>query len=186
MKKYMYSTTVRSTQLSLFTILLFNNSHIVSAPFCPPVCNPVRVMLVVGLTGGIASGKSTVSSLLRDKHRIPLIDLDVLAREVVRPEDPSRTLSRLVAHFGRSILRPEGEDGTLVLDRPTLGRLCFGNEENRKVLNRITHGAIRKRMVRKLIWSWLVKGEKVVVVDTPLLVEAGLWKWCGLAVLAWW
>ncbi|PWN18987.1 CoaE-domain-containing protein [Microstroma glucosiphilum] len=136
-------------------------------------------MLIVGLTGGIASGKSTVSSLLQDKHHLPLIDLDLLAREVVRPTDSSRTLSKLVAHFGSGILQ---EDGTL--DRPVLGRLVFGNEQERKVLNAITHRAIRKRMAWTLLWNW-VKGVKVTVVDTPLLIEAGLWRWCGELVVVW-
>lgn len=137
-------------------------------------------MLVVGLTGGIASGKSTVSNLLRDKHRIPLIDLDVLAREVVSPSDSSGTLKKLVSHFGRSILNADG-----TLNRPALGRMCFGNEPNRKVLNKITHTAIRKRMAWLLFWNY-VRGVKVTVVDTPLLVEAGLWMWCGQAVVVWW
>lgn len=141
-------------------------------------------MLIVGLTGGIASGKSTVSSLLSSSHHIPLIDLDVLAREVVRPTDSSRTLQSLVREFGPEILR---EDGTL--DRPALGRLCFGEgaekEGRRRKLNAITHRAIRRRMVWKLLVNW-VRGEKVTVVDAPLLVEAGLWKWCGQAVLVWW
>lgn len=139
-------------------------------------------MLVVGLTGGIASGKSTVSTLLRDKHHIPLIDLDVIAREVVSPRDSSRTLSRLVSHFGREILNPDG-----TLNRPVLGRLCFGpgKEANKKVLNSITHSAVRKRMAWLLLWNW-VTGKSVTVVDTPLLVEAGLWMWCGQAVVVWW
>lgn len=129
------------------------------------------------------AGKSTVSHLLSSKHEIPLIDLDLLARQVVQPNDPSGALSQLVAHFGPAILNQE--DGTL--NRPALGRLAFGegNEESRKVLNRITHSAIRKRMAWLLFWNW-VSGVKVTVVDTPLLVEAGLWKWFGAAVLVWW
>ncbi|CAO1620360.1 unnamed protein product [Parajaminaea phylloscopi] len=139
-------------------------------------------MLVVGLTGGIASGKSTVSSLLVKKHGIPLIDLDVLAREVVHPKDPSGTLQKLVAHFGPEILNEE--DGTL--NRAALGRLAFGsgNDRARKTLNRITHTAIRKRMAWLILRNYL-SGKKVTVVDTPLLIEAGLWKWFGLAVVVW-
>jgi len=137
-------------------------------------------MLIVGLTGGIASGKSTVSTLLKSKHQVPLIDLDVLARQVVSPADSSQTLSHLVSHFGDEILHSDGS-----LNRPHLGRLCFGNEENRKVLNRITHRAIRRRMAWLLFWNW-IKGEKVTVVDTPLLIEAGMWKMCGELVIVWW
>lgn len=138
-------------------------------------------MLIVGLTGGIASGKSTVSRLLTEKHQIPLIDLDILARQVVSPSDPSGTLTKLVSHFGQEILNADG-----TLNRPVLGRLCFGtNETNRKILNSITHSAIRKRMVWILFWNW-IKGYKITVVDTPLLVEAGLWAWCGSAIIVWW
>ncbi|KDN47323.1 CoaE-domain-containing protein [Tilletiaria anomala UBC 951] len=134
-------------------------------------------MLVVGLTGGIASGKSTVSRLIQERHHIPLIDLDLLARQVVEPG--TTTLIALVKAFGAEILQPDG-----TLNRPALGRIAFGDESKRKELNKITHSAIRKRMVWLLIGYWL-RGTRIVVVDTPLLVEAGLWKWCGEAVLVW-
>ncbi|SCV68199.1 BQ2448_320 [Microbotryum intermedium] len=127
-------------------------------------------MLVVGLTGGIASGKSSVSSILKS-HSLPLVDLDVLAREVVLPGTSS--LSSLVSHFGPQILLPDR-----TLDREKLGSIVFGNEQERKVLNGILHPAIRKLLVKKLIRHWL-RGEKLVVVDAPLLIEAGLWKFCG-------
>ncbi|SJX64954.1 related to CAB5-probable dephospho-CoA kinase [Sporisorium reilianum f. sp. reilianum] len=134
-------------------------------------------MLVVGLTGGIASGKSTASYLISSHPaRIPIIDLDVLAREVVAPGQPA--LSALRTAFGPSIIN--ATDGTL--DRAELGRLAFASPEKTKLLNGITHGAIRRRMVWKLLAYW-VRGEKVVVVDTPLLVEAGLWRFCGELVL---
>lgn len=130
----------------------------------------------------LSKGKSTVSTLLSSKHHVQVIDLDVLARQVVEPNDPSRTLDHLVAYFGRSILQSDG-----TLDRPALGRMAFGegNEAARRKLNAITHGAIRKRMMWNLVVSWF-KGAKVTVVDTPLLVEAGLWKWCGQAAVVWW
>lgn len=113
---------------------------------------------------------------------MPLIDLDVLARQVVEPNDRSKTLHKLVRHFGQSILQPDG-----TLNRPALGRLTFGkeNEANRKVLNKYTHSAIRKRMAWLLLGYWL-KGTAVVIIDTPLAVEAGLWKLCGEMVLVYW
>ncbi|KAL9935100.1 hypothetical protein V8E36_006176 [Tilletia maclaganii] len=134
-------------------------------------------MLIVGLTGGIASGKSTVSHLLSEAHKIPLIDLDVLARAVVEPGTPA--LKAIVKHFGPSILQEDGR-----LDRPALGRIVFNDPEQRKVLNRITHSAVRKRMAWTLFLLW-IKGTKVVVVDAPLLVEAGLWAYCGEIVVVW-
>ncbi|KAK0547852.1 Dephospho-CoA kinase cab5 [Tilletia horrida] len=134
-------------------------------------------MLVVGLTGGIASGKSTVSHLLSETHKIPLIDLDILARAVVEPGTPA--LKAIVKHFGKEILKPDGS-----LDRPTLGRIVFNDPAQRKVLNRITHSAVRKRMAWLMFLLW-IKGSKIVVVDAPLLVEAGLWTFCGEIVVVW-
>ena len=124
-------------------------------------------------------GKSTVSNLIA-KHPadVPVIDLDLLAREVVEPGQP--TLQALVKEFGNGIL---ASDGTL--DRPALGRIVFGNPEKTKVLNKLTHGAIRRRMAWRLVKYWLT-GRKVVVVDTPLLVEAGMWRWCGEVAVVWW
>ncbi|UZJ51856.1 hypothetical protein CBS101457_001176 [Exobasidium rhododendri] len=139
-------------------------------------------MLVVSLTGGIASGKSTTSRLLSSPpYALPLIDLDLVAREVVQPNDASRTLEKLVRHFGESILQPDG-----TLNRPALGRLTFGteNESNRKVLNKYTHTAIRKRMAWRLFKYWMT-GCSIVIIDTPLAVEAGLWKFCGEMIVVW-
>ena len=137
-------------------------------------------MLVVGLTGGIASGKSTVSSLLSSSpHLLPLIDLDLLAREVVLPG--SRTLRKLESIFEEEIISPH--DGSL--DRPKLGKIVFNDEKQRKRLNAVMHPAIRRRLARRLFMYW-IKGEKVVVVDAPLLIEAGLWKLAGKIVLVYW
>ncbi|MCO5613880.1 hypothetical protein L7F22_068158 [Adiantum nelumboides] len=138
-------------------------------------------MLVVTLTGGIASGKSTTSRLLSGApYNIPLIDLDVLAREVVEPNDASKTLKKLVDHFGAEAIL--NQDGTL--NRAALGRLIFGKEQekNRKVANKFIHSAVRKRTAWLVIKYWL-KGTPVVIIDTPLAVEAGLWKFCGEMIL---
>lgn len=132
---------------------------------------------VVGLSGGIASGKSTVSRILRE-NRIPLIDLDEIASLVVQKDSP--TLKRLAADFGPSILN---EDGTL--NRGELGRLAFSSKERTRALNRITHSAIRRVLIWRLIRLWL-SGAKRVVVDTPLLIEVGLYKWCAEVVIVWW
>lgn len=137
-------------------------------------------MLVVGLTGGIASGKSSVSSLLQSApHSLPLVDLDLLAREVVLPG--SFTLRKLESIFGSEIISPT--DGSL--DRPKLGKIIFNDEAQRKRLNAVIHPAIRRLLAKKLFWYWL-RGEKVVVVDAPLLIEAGLWRLAGRIVLVYW
>ncbi|WFD21522.1 dephospho-CoA kinase [Malassezia equina] len=119
---------------------------------------------VVGLSGGIASGKSTVSRILQE-NQIPLIDLDVLARVVV--QKGSRTLQKLVKEFGPSILNPDQ-----TLNRSELGRLAFANKERTRALNKITHSAIRRAMLWRLLRLWLTGAQRVVV-DTPLLIEAG-------------
>lgn len=136
-------------------------------------------MLVVGLTGGIASGKSSVAKLLKSPdHHLPLIDLDVIAREVVEPG--TGTLDKIRTAFGDSVVTPEG-----TLNRPALGSIIFNNEQERKKLNAIIHPAIRKRLAWLLFKHW-IQGDKVVVVDAPLLIEAGLWRFTGKIVLVYW
>jgi len=136
-----------------------------------------RLTTVVGLSGGIASGKSTVSRILQE-NQIPLIDLDVLARLVV--QKGSRTLNKLVKEFGPTILN---QDQTL--NRAELGRLAFSSKERTRALNKITHSAIRRALVWRLLQLWLT-GTRRVVVDTPLLIEAGLYKWCAEVVIVHW
>ncbi|KAF8647475.1 hypothetical protein AX16_006680 [Volvariella volvacea WC 439] len=152
-------------------------------------------MLVVGLTGGIATGKSTVSSLLQSSNdtndntkatsittntpttpRIPLIDADLISRQVVEPG--TRALNRIIAHFGPSILDPT----TRTLDRKKLGQIIFNNPAERRVLNGIVHPAVRRVMVWEIVKLW-VRGERVCVVDVPLLIESGLWKYVGMVVV---
>lgn len=133
--------------------------------------------LIVGLSGGIASGKSTVSNLLRDKF--PIVDLDVLARQAVEPS--SSAFSKIVAHFGQRVV----DDQSGGLNRAALGDIIFNNPEERKVLNGIVHPAVRRLMARELVKCWL-NGEPVCIVDAPLLIEAGLWKYCARIVIVYW
>lgn len=125
-------------------------------------------MLVIGLTGGIASGKSTVSSHLAKLGAI-IIDADKLAREVVEPGQPG--LDLLVQAFGSEILQ---EDGTL--NRGALGKLVFSRPEQRASLDRITLPLIIEKTQGQL--AALSKrpdsAELIVVLDAPLLLEAGL------------
>ncbi|KAL1761332.1 dephospho-CoA kinase-domain-containing protein [Schizophyllum commune] len=131
-------------------------------------------MLVVGLTGGIATGKSTVSKLLKDAG-IPIVDADVLARQVVEPGTPA--LKKIVKAFGPQILLDDGS-----LNRKALGEIIFNNVEKRKVLNGIVHPAVRWAMVRAIVGAWL-RGERVCVADVPLLVESGIWRFVGQTVV---
>ncbi|KAF8498326.1 CoaE-domain-containing protein [Gautieria morchelliformis] len=134
----------------------------------------VPLVEVIGLTGGIATGKSTVSSLLAS-HGIPIIDADVLAREVVGPG--TQGLSRITSEFGRDILQPDG-----TLNRPKLGELIFNNDIKRRKLNAIVHPAVRRALAWRVIKCWL-RGEQMCVLDVPLLIEVGLWKWMGWVVV---
>ena len=116
----------------------------------------------VGLTGGIASGKSTVSDLLAELGAV-IIDADVLAREVVAAGTPG--LAAVVEEFGEELLGPDGE-----LDRPAMGRLVFGDEGARKRLEAIVHPLVFERIVAL---EEQAPDDAVVVHDIPLLAESG-------------
>lgn len=117
-------------------------------------------MLRVGLTGGIGSGKSTVSALLVSYGAV-LIDADRIAREVVEPGTDG--LAAVVAEFGEDILAADG-----TLDRPELGRIVFADESRLKALNAIVHPLVRDRSAEL---EAAVGPDSVVVQDVPLLAE---------------
>ncbi|NMH71523.1 dephospho-CoA kinase [Bacillus sp. RO2] len=121
--------------------------------------------LIIGLTGGIASGKSTVANMLRGKN-IPIVDADVVAREVV--EIGTDTYKKLVSEFGTDILN---DDKTL--NRPKLGSIIFQDETKRQKLNDIMHPSIRTSMKEKTK-NYIEEGHDVVVMDIPLLFESKL------------
>lgn len=149
-------------------------------------------MLLIGLTGSIATGKSTVSSLLSaPPYSLPIIDADVLARKVVEPG--TRGYKAIVEHFGPTtpdLLLPPGEGEAQhlgrPLNRPALGRRVFGDSEERKkdraVLNGIVHPAVRAEMFRAVLRHYL-RGHWAVVLDIPLLFESGLDRFCGTVVV---
>lgn len=115
---------------------------------------------VIGLTGGIASGKSTVSSILMEKG-FRVIDSDIISREVVEPGQPG--YKELVTYFGNEILY---EDGSL--NRKVLGDIVFSNEELLEILNNITHPYIFKELIKKINVECF---NNIVFVDIPLLFE---------------
>ncbi len=119
-------------------------------------------MLKIGLTGGIASGKSVVASRLKERGAV-LVDADALAREVVEPG--TEGLARIVAEFGRDMLDAEGR-----LDRPRLGEAVFGNKDRLAALNGIVHPLVRSRAAAI---TAAAPEDAVVVQDIPLLVETG-------------
>ncbi len=122
---------------------------------------------IIGLTGGIGAGKTEVSDYLSGLG-YPIIDADVIAREVVEPGTIG--LAQLTAYFGKEILLPDG-----ALDRRHLGQLIFQNEEERKVLNAITHPII-DRVVRQQLQEH-ENAEQIFLV-VPLLFESGLEETC--------
>jgi dephospho-CoA kinase len=136
----------------------------------------------IGLTGGIASGKSALEKAFA-AHGITVADADLLAREVVRPGEPA--LDAVVARFGRDVLMADGQ-----LDRAALRVRVFGNDEERRALEAILHPAIRARLLAlcrtadspyaiatvplliegggRRAYPWL---HRIVVVDTPVAVQ---------------
>jgi dephospho-CoA kinase len=120
-------------------------------------------VLKVGLTGGIGSGKSEVSSLLRE-HGALIIDADRIAREVVEPGTPG--LAAVAAEFGDQVLLPDG-----TLDRERVGSIVFADRERLAALNAIVHPLVGARMQELMDAA---AEDAVVVHDVPLLAENGL------------
>jgi dephospho-CoA kinase len=148
-------------------------------------------MLLLGLTGSIATGKSTVSQILSSPpYNLPIIDADKVARQVVEPGTSG--YNKIVSHFGPStpdLLVPStpengGENGHngkgRPLNRPALGRRVFGEgkDEDRKALNKIVHPAVRGEMYKQMMYAYL-RGNWAVVLDVPLLFESGWEPLCG-------
>ena len=118
-------------------------------------------MLLVGLTGGIGAGKSTVAELLAARGAV-IIDADQVARAVVEPGQPA--LKKLVERFGEGILDADGR-----LERSELAKLVFGDDEARRDLEAITHPAINDEFSRRVVEA---PTDAVVVLDVPLLAES--------------
>lgn len=120
-------------------------------------------MLIVGLTGGVASGKTTVSKIFKEEGAY-LIDADQIARELVQPHSP--TYHEIIRVFGKEILE---EDGTV--HRKRLADRVFSDPEQRRWLNQILHPRIKEEMERRIKGIAQKDPEGIVVVDAPLLVE---------------
>jgi dephospho-CoA kinase len=118
-------------------------------------------MILVGLTGGIGSGKSTVSALLAE-HGAVIIDADALVRELQAPGSP--VLEQMAERFGPHILRGDGS-----LDRPAVAELVFNDEASLKALNDIVHPALAVEVARRV--DAARGSDDIVVLDFPLLAE---------------
>ena len=116
-------------------------------------------MLVIGLTGGIGSGKSTVTQLF-EKRNIPVIDTDIIARELVKQGQPA--LKEIIKAFGDLVIQDDGE-----LDRQALAKIIFKNEHARKKLENILHPRIQKAMIEQINNM----SAPYVIAVIPLLIE---------------
>lgn len=117
----------------------------------------------IGLTGGIASGKSTVARRLAELGAV-VVDADAVYREVVEPGSP--TLARIAEEFGPGVVADDGS-----LDRAALGAIVFADRSRREVLNAITHPAVAERTLERFRQAEEADPRAVVVYDVPLLVE---------------
>ena len=119
-------------------------------------------MLVVGLTGGIGSGKSTVSAMLAEKGAL-VIDADAITRELQQPGH--EVFDAMVERFGPGIVAADG-----TLDRPAVAAIVFADEQARKDLEAIVHPAVGAEMLKRM--QSVAETDRVVVYDVPLLVES--------------
>ncbi len=127
--------------------------------------------MIIGLTGGIGSGKTTVAALFAKKGTV-VIDTDIVARDVVAP--PSSVLDSIRREFGDALILPDG-----TLDRSALARVIFGDETKRQKLNQLTHPEILKRVLAMVAAQ---PSSAIVVVVVPLLFESGFERSCDQVV----
>ncbi|TIC53806.1 CoaE-domain-containing protein [Wallemia mellicola] len=149
-------------------------------------------MLVVGLTGGISlythsTGKSTVSQRLQNEHKIKVIDMDLVARQVVEPGTPA--LHKIVERYGERVLKWDPHTKKNVLDRPALGRILFADKSEKKWIEGVLHPVILKKTAWEVSKAYqrvlkaYITLTRVVVLDVPLLFEASLHKYIGISTL---
>jgi dephospho-CoA kinase len=121
-------------------------------------------LIIVGLTGGIASGKTTVAAIWR-RQGAQIVDADLIARQVVAPGEPSWSAIR--DFFGESVLKADG-----TINRPLLGKWVFDNPGHRRELEKIVHPRVRARMKAQVDRIRHIQPRAVVVLDIPLLFES--------------
>ena len=120
--------------------------------------------VVIGLTGGIGTGKSTVSQILKEK-KFPVIDLDIISHEVIKFP---KVVEKIVENFGKEVLE-YNNTGNWIISREKLGRVIFGNREKRLILNSIMHPEILRIMREKILEC--KKENKIIFVEIQLLFE---------------
>ena len=128
---------------------------------------------IIGLTGGIATGKSTVSKMFQEKG-IPVLDADIIAHEVMGKGTP--VFKQIVETFGESVVLPNGE-----LDRRKLGEIVFNDSYLREQLNRIVHPAVKDVMLERI--RRIDPQVPLVILDVPLLFESGFDSICEQTIV---
>lgn len=128
----------------------------------------------IGLTGGIASGKSSVARLLAQEHGLPLLDADVEARQALAPGSPAARV--VVDRFGAAVVAPGSAPAAAVLNRAALGQIVFQDARQRAWLEQLVHPIVKTRLAQQL---QALAGAPVVVLVVPLLFEAGLQDQCS-------
>ncbi|KAL4579448.1 hypothetical protein LXL04_015596 [Taraxacum kok-saghyz] len=131
-------------------------------------------MRIIGLTGGIATGKSTVSNLFK-ANGFPVVDADVVARDVLKKGTGG--WRKVVAAFGDDILLENGE-----VDRPKLGQIVFTDPSKRQLLNRLLSSYISYGILCEVFKLW-IKGYKIIILDVPLLFEAKMDTWTNPTIV---
>lgn len=130
-------------------------------------------MILVGLTGGIGSGKSTVARLLAERGAV-VVDADELSREALRPG--TRTFEQVWALFGDEVITSEGE-----LDRAAIAGIVFADEKKRRALESITHPEVFRLLAETV--EWHRDSDNIVVFDAPLIIETGFHEACDVVVV---
>ena len=129
--------------------------------------------MVLGLTGGIATGKSTVAKIIQRNYNVKIIDVDEVSKKIMKQKS---ILNKLINSFGKNII----ENGEL--DRKKMREIVFNDDQKRENLNRITHTAILEEIDR-IIEEYKKVGNEIIIVDMPLLFEVGYAKKVDKVVL---
>jgi len=125
-------------------------------------------LIIAGLTGGIATGKSTVSFILKEAGAI-IIDADTIARDAVKNNLPA--WHEIVRIFGKEVLLPDGE-----IDRARLGGIIFRDSSKKEILNKIVHPHVIQKVAEMIEEIGEASPDSIVILDVPLLIEAGMHK----------
>lgn len=127
--------------------------------------------MIIGLTGGIGSGKSTILSILKNKYNFEVIETDKLGHEIMEPG--KEAYFEIIDVFGKEILQENG-----MIDRQILGNIVFNDDEKLKTLNKITHEAVINEIKNIIQTTLNTKKNQDFVVETALMYESGLDKMC--------